>query len=88
MSDSQQLVDRSGENNPMFGRTGGLKRASPTIRYFAFRITSLPILLHFVLPFFYIYPLVGFKGQQYNIWLQAVSLLISDRSNSTRKHGN
>ena len=22
MSDSQQLVDRSGENNPMFGRTG------------------------------------------------------------------
>jgi hypothetical protein len=49
------------------------------------RITSLPILQHFVLPFFSIYPLVGFKRQQYDIWLQAVTILMSDRSYSSAR---
>jgi hypothetical protein len=61
---------------------GRLKRAR---LFVILRFESHPNLFCFVLPFFYIYPLVGFKGQQYNIWLQAVSLLISDRSYSTAR---
>lgn len=42
-----------------------------------FRITNINSLQHIILPFITIYPLKGFKKKQFNIWLEAVILVLS-----------
>jgi len=45
-----------------------------------FRITSVSILYHIILPYFNLFPLLGFKKKQYDIWLKAVCILISNKN--------
>ena len=46
------------------------------------RVSALPFLQHFVLPFFLTNPLLGFKRRQYDIWLEAVLVLMSNTNYS------
>lgn len=45
-----------------------------------FRITNIKALQHIVLPFFSLYPLKGYKNNQFNIWLEALSVILSNPS--------
>lgn len=40
----------------------------------------MPILYHIILPYFNLFPLLGFKKKQYDIWLKAVCISISNKN--------
>jgi hypothetical protein len=54
----------------LFSRIGAVSRI---------RIVNVDILQHYVLPFFTLYPMPGYKGIQYRAWLSAVEYVLSHR---------
>lgn len=49
------------------------------------KFSNIKIIQHQILPFFYFYPLLGFKLQQFEIWIKAVTIKICEGLSKNKK---